>query len=176
VCSSDLYRREPVMLAGLVASVCTQHTDNGKRAFVQLDDNTAYYELLVFTDTFSNYGHLLEKDACIVLEGTLDTDQRTGKTRLRVEKVHDMKAVRENFLRKLVLRLDAEQVQGGVWYELRRFLKPVEAVKFPITLEYSNVQARAELRLGNRWELGLDDNSLRELRSTLGRENVRLVF
>lgn len=170
------YRREPVMLAGLVSSVRTQHTDNGKRAFVQLDDNTAYYELLIFTDTFGQYSHLLEKDACIVLEGTLDTDQRTGKTRLRVEKIHDMKSVRENFLRKLVLRVDAEQVQGGVWRELRKFLKPTEAVKFPITLEYRNAQATAELRLGNRWDVSLDDNNLRELRSTLGQGNVGLVF
>lgn len=170
------YRREPVMLAGLVSSVRTQHTDNGKRAFVQLDDNTAYYELLIFTDTFNNYGHLLEKDTCVVLEGTLDTDQRTGKTRLRVEKVHNMQSVRENFLRKLVLRLDAGQVQGAVWNDLRKFLKPVEAVKFPIALEYCNAQAKAELRLGNRWEVVLDDGNLRELRAALGKENVGLVF
>ncbi len=170
------YRREAVTLAGLVSSVRTQHTDNGKRAFVQLDDNTAYYELLIFTDTFNQYGQLLEKDTCIVLEGTLDTDQRTGKTRLRVEKIHDMKSVRENFLRKLVLRVDADEVQAGVWRELRRFLKPTEGVKFPITLEYSNAQAKAELRLGNRWEIALDDANLRELRATLGKGNVGLVF
>ena len=170
------YRREPVTLAGLVSSVRTQHTDNGKRAFVQLDDNTAYYELLIFTDTFNNYGNLLEKDACVVFDGTLDTDQRTGKTRLRVDKVQDMKAVRENGLRKLVLRLDAEQVQSGVWQALRNYFQPTEAAKFPITLEYSNAQAKAELRLGNGWAIALDDNSLRELRATLGKENVGLVF
>ena len=170
------YRREPVTLAGLVSSVRTQHTDNGKRAFVQLDDNTAYYELLIFTDTFNHYGNLLEKDACVVFDGTLDTDQRTGKTRLRVDKVQDMKAVRENGLRKLVLRLDAEQVQSGVWQALRNYFQPTEAAKFPITLEYSNAQAKAELRLGNGWAIALDDNSLRELRATLGKENVGLVF
>jgi DNA polymerase-3 subunit alpha len=170
------YRREPVMLAGLVSSVRTQHTDNGKRAFVQLDDNTAYYEVMIFTDTFTQYGHLMEKEACVVLEGTLDTDQRTGKTRLRVEKAHNMQAVRENFLRKLVLRVDAAEVQAGAWRELSKFLKPTEAVKFPITLEYSNAQAKAELRLGGQWALALDDDSLRELRATLGKENVGLVF
>ncbi len=174
---STKYRREPVMLAGLVASVRTQHTDNGKRAFVQLDDNTAYYEAMIFTDTFTQYGNLLEKEACVVLEGTLDTDQRTGKTRLRVEKVHNMQSVRENFLRKLVLRLEEQQVQQGILPALRQRLKPAEtAGSFPITIEYTNAQARADLRLGGTWTVPLDDAGVRDLRQLLGKENVSLVF
>ena len=174
---STKYRREPVMLAGLVASVRTQHTDNGKRAFVQLDDNTAYYEAMIFTDTFTQYGNLLEKEACIVLEGTLDTDQRTGKTRLRVEKVHNMQSVRENFLRKLVLRLEQQQVQQGILPALRQRMKPAAtAGSFPITIEYANAQARADLRLGGTWTVPLDDAGVRDLRELLGKENVSLVF
>ncbi len=174
---STKYRREPVMLAGLVASVRTQHTDNGKRAFVQLDDNTAYYEAMIFTDTFTQYGNLLEKEACIVLEGTLDTDQRTGKTRLRVEKVHNMQSVRENFLRKLVLRLEAQQVQQGILPTLRQRLKPAAtAGSFPIMIEYANAQACADLRLGGTWTVPLDDTEVHDLRQLLGKENVSLVF
>lgn len=174
---STKYRREPVMLAGLVASVRTQYTDNGKRAFVQLDDNTAYYEVMIFTDTFTQYGHLLEKEACIVLEGSLDTDQRTGKTRLRVEKVHDMRSIRENFLRKLVLRLEEQQIQQGILPVLRQYLKPAEvAGTFPIAVEYRNTQAQAEMRLAGQWTVQLDDAGLRDLRQVLGRENVSLVF
>lgn len=171
------YRREPVMLAGLVASVRTQHTDNGKRAFVQLDDNTAYYEALIFTDTFNQYGHLLEKDACVVLEGILDTDQRTGKTRLRVEKIHDMQAVRANFLRKLVLRVDATAAANDVQALLQQCLRPANgAANFPIVVEYRNAQASAELRLAGQWTVPLDDAGLREVRQVLGKENVSLVF
>lgn len=174
---STKYRREPVMLAGLVASVRTQHTDNGKRAFVQLDDNTAYYEAMIFTDTFTQYGNLLEKEACIVLEGTLDTDQRTGKTRLRVEKVHNMQSVRENFLRKLVLRLEAVDPQCDILPTLRQCLKPAAAAgNFPIVIDYRNSKASAELRLAGQWTVALDDVGLRNLRHLLGKDNVCLVF
>ena len=170
------YRREPVILAGLVSSIRTQHTDNGKRAFVQLDDNTAYYEILVFTDTFGQYGHLLEKDACVVLEGTLDTDQRTGKTRLRIEKVHNMQSVRENFLRKLVLKVDAGSDQQSTIQKLRQFLKPAEAATFPIAIEYRNAGAQAEMRLAGQWTIPLDDVGLRALRQSMGKNNVGLLF
>lgn len=170
------YRREPVMLAGLVAGVRTQNTDNGKRAFVQLDDNSAYYELLIFTDTFNQYGNLLEKEACVVIEGILDTDQRTGKTRLRVEKIHNMQSVRENFLRKVVLHLQAQQYADGVWERIQPLLQPIDEPKFSIVVDYCNDQARAELRLGANWSLALDDNNLRDLRVSLGKDNVGLVF
>ena len=170
------YRREPVMLSGLVAGVRTQNTDNGKRAFVQLDDNSAYYELLIFTDTFTQYGNLLEKEACVVIEGILDTDQRTGKTRLRVEKIHDMRSVRENFLRKVILHIEAQQLADGVWQQVQTLLHPTDEPKFSIVVDYANETARAELRLGQNWSLALDDNSLRDLRVSLGKDNVGLVF
>ncbi|QTR48388.1 hypothetical protein J9253_10235 [Thiothrix litoralis] len=171
------YRREAVTLAGLVSSVRTQHTDKGKRAFVQLDDNTAYYEVMIFTDTFTQFGHLLEKEACVVLEGTLDTDQRTGKTRLKVEKVHNMQSVRENFLRKLLLKVDVSQVPQGVLEKLRQCLQPATAAgAFPIAVEYRNAEAQSELRLAGSWTLSLDDAGLRDLRQMLGKENVSLVF
>ncbi|MGB5598687.1 MAG: OB-fold nucleic acid binding domain-containing protein [Thiothrix litoralis] len=171
------YRREAVTLAGLVSSVRTQHTDKGKRAFVQLDDNTAYYEVMIFTDTFAQFGHLLEKEACVVLEGTLDTDQRTGKTRLKVEKVHNMQSVRENFLRKLLLKVDVSQVPQGVLEKLRQCLQPATAAgAFPIAVEYRNAEAQSELRLAGSWTLSLDDAGLRDLRQMLGKENVSLVF
>ena len=170
------YRREPVMLTGLVAGVRTQNTDNGKRAFVQLDDNSAYYELLIFTDTFNQYGNLLEKEACVVIEGILDTDQRTGKTRLRVEKIHNMQSVRENFLRKVVLHIEAQQLADGVWQQVQTLLHPTDEPKFSIVVDYCNDQARAELRLGQNWSLALDDNNLRDLRVSLGKDNVGMVF
>lgn len=171
------YRREPVMLAGLVAAVRTQHTDSGKRAFVTLDDNTAYYEVLVFTDTFAQYGHLLEKDACVVLEGTLDTDQRTGKTRLRVDKVHDMQAVRRQLLRRVVLNVDGT-AGGKDWLALlRQHVQPAgQPAPFPIIIAYRNAQAQAELRLGTAWAIPLDDASLHELRAAFGADNVVLGF
>ena len=170
------YRREPVMLTGLVAGVRTQNTDNGKRAFVQLDDNSAYYELLIFTDTFTQYGNLLEKEACVVIEGILDTDQRTGKTRLRLEKIHDMRSVRENFLRKVILHIESQHLADVVWQQVQTLLHPTDEPKFSIVVDYANETARAELRLGQNWSLALDDNSLRDLRVSLGKDNVGLVF
>lgn len=171
------YQREPVMIAGLVAGVRTQNTEKGKRAFIQLDDNTAYYEALIFSDTYEEYGHLLQKDACVVLEGTISSDQRTGNLRLRVESIHDMQAVREKFLRKLLLKVNTQQVEQGALQQLQQFIQPAETpASFPIAIEYASQQAQAELRLGGQWSVVLDDDNLQALRRSFGKQNVALCF
>jgi DNA polymerase-3 subunit alpha len=167
------YFREKVLLAGLISSIRIQATDNGKRAFIQLDDNTGYYEALVFTDTFGEYGKYLEKDACIVLEGQLDTDKRIGRTRFRIEKVHSMQSIRETFVRKITIRL---QTKPQALQELQPFLRPIERFSCPLVIEYSNQHAQVQVRLAEQWGLSLDDLSLRELRNVVGRENISLLF
>ena len=87
-----------------------------------------------------------------------------------------MLSIRENFLRKLVLRVDAAEVQAGAWAELRKFLQPDAPMKCAVTVEYRTPQAQGELRLGGQWGVALDDANLRDLRVALGRENVSLVF
>ena len=168
------YFREKVMLAGLVAAIRVQATENGKRAFVQLDDNTGYYEALIFTDTYTEFGKFLEKDACVVLEGQLDTDRRIGRTRFRVEKVHSMQSVRECFLRKIGIRIkDVAQPLS----QLKPFLTLRERpAKCPIVVEYFNQHACAEVRLNEQWGIDLTDASVRELYSALGKDNVKFIF
>jgi DNA polymerase III alpha subunit len=167
------YKKQAVMLAGLVSSIRTQNTDNGKRAFVQLDDNTAYYEALIFTDTYAQYAELLEKDNCVVIEGVLDTNF-SGKTRLKVEKIHNMQSVRENFLRRVYFKIN--HAQQACFSQLKPYLIASDNPKHQIIIDYQGVNAKAELRLGNQWQVALSDEQLKAMREILDKDQLRLVF
>ena len=167
------YKKQAVMLAGLVSSIRTQNTDNGKRAFVQLDDNTAYYEALIFTDTYTQYAELLEKDTCVVIEGVLDTNF-SGKTRLKVEKIHTMQSVRENFLRRVYFKLKHDN--QTCFEQLKPYLMQSDNPKHQIIIDYQGAQAKAELRLGSQWQVMLGDESLKAMREILEKDQLRLVF
>ena len=167
------YKKQAVMLAGLVSSIRTQNTDNGKRAFVQLDDNTAYYEALIFTDTYAQYAELLAKDNCVVIEGVLDTNF-SGKTRLRVEKIHNMQSVRENFLRRVYFKLSHDQ--KACFAQLKPYLIQSDNPKHQIIIDYRGVKAKTELKLGGQWQVALGDESLKEMREILEKDQLRLVF
>ncbi|MCB1619831.1 MAG: DNA polymerase III subunit alpha [Thiothrix sp.] len=170
------YQKEPVLIAGLVAGVRTQFTERGKRAFVQLDDKSAYYEIMIFADVFAEYGHLLEKENTVIIEGVLDSDMRTGNLRLRVQKIYDMQGMREQRLRKLRLTIHGEQARNDLLEQLIRLFEPAEEACYPIGISYRNRQASAEILLDRKLYMPLHDNNLRELRQVLGQDAVQLIF
>nr|CAA6807271.1 MAG: DNA polymerase III alpha subunit (EC [uncultured Thiotrichaceae bacterium] len=174
--TNQRYRKEPVVLSGLVASVRVQSTDRGKRAFVQLDDKSAYYEIMLFSDVVEEFGHLLEKEAVIIIEGTLDSDFRTESVRLRVNQIYSMQDMRENLLRKLQLTVNIQQVEQGLMTDLLEFLKRTDEPRYPVIINYQNKVASADIRLGSQLYIPLSDDSLRELRQVIGQDAVQLVY
>lgn len=173
--SNQRFQKEPVMIAGLVNSVRVQSTDRGKRAFVQLDDKSAYYEVMMFSDVVEDYGHLLEKEALIVLDGSLNTGHN-GEVRLRVNHIYNMQTMRENLLRKLQLSVSASQFRNGMLEQLQTLLQESVDPVYPLVIDYQNKQASAEVRLGAHLHIPLSDSNLRELRDVLGQDAVRLVY
>lgn len=173
---SQRYAKEPVLFGALVANIRIQTSDRGKRYFIKLEDRTvAEYELLLFADTFAQFGHLLEKEAIIALEGTVSLDQRTGSARLRIDSIYDMQTLRESYLRKLKLRVDAKHA-SHVLNDLQTWLVTSSEPRYPVVIDYCNQSARAELRLKEGWYLPLDDQHLRSLRQKLGQDAVQLIF
>ncbi|PID49452.1 MAG: DNA polymerase III subunit alpha [Proteobacteria bacterium] len=170
-------QRESVLFAALVASVRAQSTERGKRYFVKLEDRSvAEYEMLLFNDTFEQFSHLLEKEAIIVVEGSIGTDQRTGNARLKVERIHNMQSVRENFLRQLRLAVKSHQAIKTTLDDLERLFIHTEESRYPVIVAYQNELADAEWRLDHHLSLPLDDQHLQDLRQLLGTEAVQLVF
>ncbi|MEZ5536896.1 MAG: DNA polymerase III subunit alpha [Thiolinea sp.] len=174
--TNQRYQKEPVLLAGLVSSVRVQSTERGKRAFVQLDDKSAYYEVMVFSDVFEQFGHLLEKEAVVVIEGTLDSDFRTESVRLRINSIYAMQDMREHRLRKLQLSISDQQCTQGAINSLQGFFKTTEEPMYPVIINYRNQQARANIRLGSQLYIPLSDDRLKALRHLLGRDAVQLVY
>mgnify|MGYP001954968851 CR=1 FL=1 len=153
------YQKKPVMLVGLVSAVRTQNTDRGKRAFVTLDDKTAYYEVFVFSNVFEEYEHLIKKEEVLVIEGTLNTDYTSGAVRLRIEKLHDIEGARNEFLRRLTLNVNKKQTANGLLDKLDEILpnkltndatnsEYKNTGQCPVFVNYETENEIAELRLG----------------------------
>lgn len=171
------FAKESIVFGALVASVRTQMSDRGKRYFLKLEDRTvAEYEILLFADLFEQFGHLLEKEAVIVVEATISMDQRTGSARLRIEKIYDIQALREGFLRKLKLSVHQGQTGNGFMDDLNRFFVRTDEPRFPVVVAYRNPAASVELRLDSSLTIPLHDDNLRALRQRLGQDAVQLVF
>jgi DNA polymerase-3 subunit alpha len=169
------YKKVPVVLAGLVSAIRTQNTDKGKRAFVQLDDKTAYYEVFIFSDVYEEYEHLIQKEEVLVIEGSLNTDF-SGNMRLRINTLHDIASARKTFARRLQLSVKKSQTENGLVDRLATLLPQQEEAICPVFIHYETDEATAHIRLGEGVNAPLDDDALNELRKVLGESSVRVCY
>ena len=174
--STQKYQKHPVVLAGLVSAIRTQNTEKGKRAFVELDDKTAYYEIFIFSNVFEEYEHLVVKEEVLVISGTLNTEYHTGNTRLRIEALYDVATARSMYARSLNLTVSEAQSQNGFIDHLASLIPPEGESECPIFVNYENDQATAQVRLGPSYKAPLDNSSLESLRGYLGQDQVKINY
>jgi len=178
------YQKKPITLVGLVSAVRVQNTDRGKRAFVTLDDKTAYYELFIFSNVFEQFEHVIQKEEVLVVEGSLNSDYTTGAVRLRVEALHNMESARNQFLRRLQLNIDKSQTANGLLDKLDELLpttiqtpdNQAQAGKCPVFIAYETDDEKVELRLGSDVSAPLGDDDIKLLKKALGEDKVNLIY
>ena len=181
---TEKYQKKPITLVGLVSAIRTQNTDKGKRAFVTLDDKTAYYEVFVFSNVYEQYEHLIKKEEVLVIEGSLNSDYTSGAVRLRIDKLHDIESARNEFLRRLTLSVDKKQTANGLLDKLDELL-PNKSSNYddmsnggqcPVFISYETENETAELRLGSDVSAPLSDEDIKKLKKTLGEDRVNLIY
>jgi len=178
------YQKKPITLVGLVSAIRVQNTDRGKRAFVTLDDKTAYYELFIFSNVFEQFEHVIQKEEVLVVEGSLNSDYATGAVRLRVEALHNIESARNQFLRRLQLNIDKSQTANGLLDKLDELLpknlqpteNQIQAGQCPVFVAYETENEKAELRLGSDVSAPLGDDDIKLLKKVLGEDKVSLIY
>ena len=183
------YTQQPVLIAGLVADFRFQNTDKGKRAFITLDDQSAYYEMLIFSDVLEQFEALICKDELLIIEGKLNSDW-SGKTRLRVEHLHDMHSARNTFARHLVLSIDRteyeknsphlETVEEDLMQTLSEFFEPnattSSANSCPIIIKYTTATEQVHLQLGSQYHAPLQCDVIQKLQQSFGQNSVTIEY
>jgi DNA polymerase-3 subunit alpha len=200
------WQKQTTIIAGLVADIRTQSTERGKRAFVQLDDQSAYYDVLIFPDVFEKAVDFIQKDQVLILVGKLNKDKRTNVIRFRVEQVYDLATARQRFAKQLILTVQQAQaneqfmktfaelcvkqaasVSGSSSALIDAELDAVmnnddqdneaqDLPKCPIIVRYQMAEASADIRLDLQYSMDLAESTLGQLRHLLGEENVVLHY
>jgi DNA polymerase-3 subunit alpha len=179
------YSQQPVLIAGLVSDFRFQNTDKGKRAFITLDDQSAYYEMLIFSDVLEQFETLICKDELLIIEGKLNSDW-SGKTRLRVETLHDMYSARNTFARNLVLSIDRihpeknstdlDKIEDDLIQTLREFIDQQSNSSCPIIINYTTATEQTHLRLGSQYHAPLQCDVIQKMRQAFGQNSITIKY
>jgi DNA polymerase-3 subunit alpha len=145
-------------------------------AFVTLEDWSGRIEASFFRDAFTEYGHLLARDAILIVEGGLSYDEFSNANQLRARSVVTLDQACERFAR--ALHIDVVADGPGYIHLLKAALLGYRGGSTPVRLDYSNrhIKGGCKLDLGADWRVRASTALLRALRQVAGTSAVNLLL
>ncbi len=171
-------------------------------AFVTLDDGSARFEVSLFKE-FDEYRHLLQKDSIVIIECSVEVDDRNGGVRGRVKRIMTLHEARKKFACRLKLKLRASALQPSFCDHLESILEPYrkqaaipvlaaatgtngEIEEIPaanpeqegckVLVNYERDDSQGCIMLGQEWCVSPSEELIQRLRMEFGRDTVELDY
>lgn len=168
---------QSVIVAGLIMALRTMNTKRGdKIAFVTIDDRSARIELAVFSEAYQRFQDVLIKDKLIVVEGEVSVDEYSGGYRMSARTIYDIEQARAHFAKRLRVGVNEARAANGFIPALQHVLQPFRQGSCPVVIDYQSQAARAELPLGQDWQVHPSDELLHRLRELAGEQDVEVIY
>ena len=168
-------RGEAATVAGLVVvmRVARSKRSGAPMAFLTLDDKTGRVEVSVFGEAFAQYQALLQKDALLVVSGSVRPDDYSGGLSVVANEILDIRRAREFWARRLMLEPD---LCGELPDTLGHMLSPYRGGRCPVALRLRHARGEGLLWLGDEWKVTPEEALLEDLRQRFGDEAVRVEY
>jgi DNA polymerase-3 subunit alpha len=165
-----------VICAGMIGSITKKITkNNNMMAFVELEDIYGSLELIVFPTVFERFNGLIAEDAKILVKGKLSM-REDEEIKVICEEIQPLKSSsrkdepgKDRIPEALYVNADAVDMD-----RLLAFLTYFGGEGTKVVLRKSENGKKYEKTLGNRYAIPIDDDTVGELESLAGSENIFL--
>jgi DNA polymerase III subunit alpha len=167
------------VIAGLVVSSRSMRSRRGgSLAFTVLDDRSGRIELSVLGDVYEQHKSKLYKDAVLIAEGEVQSDDYagTGTLKMRVAVLHTMDEARRRFADCLQIDVSRDALDGDFTQRLKGLLEPHRQDGCRVAVAYRSDTAEGRLLLGADWRVAPSDTLIHALREEFGVSCVGLQY
>ncbi|KUL20894.1 DNA polymerase III subunit alpha [Chlorobium limicola] len=162
---------------GLIVSIKSHQDRKGKAMlFGALEDFTGKADFTVFASVFEQFGHLIKPEEVVML--VAEAEVSGGMLKLLVREVIPIKKVRNSLIKKIILKVDADE--QGQLAKLAQLKKLFEAHRggTPVDFEVralvgENIETLSMFARGT--PVDASDTTLEKLEEILGPDNVRIT-
>ena len=165
-------RAKQVTVAGLVLDM----RKRGGRVSLTLDDRTGRLEATLFEDAMNRFGHLINKDAVLLVEGKLSFDDFINAWRVTVRSMEAVEDARQQAVHRVDICWEADEGEAQRLQQLHDILRQHTGGHCPVWLHYRGGSAEGVLKFGENWQVTPTDELLEQLQGLVGREGVRLRY
>ena len=163
---------KPTSVAGLIDEV----RKRGQRTSMVLDDRSGRLEVTLFDEIYQQYRDLIAKDALVLVEGMLRFDEFTDGWRLAARRITDLHKVREEQVRRIVLRWPSQANANTLLTRLAEVLAPWRGGACQISVQYTGGGASGAFNLAAEWAVRPGRELLEHLEGLVGRDGLTLLY
>ena len=162
-----------VRVCGIITAVRTKIDRKGNTmAFVSMEDFTGKGELIVFSDPFKNYKHLLFPDSLVIIEGKAQPTDDTLKILPSV--VHPLHEAHRHYAKNVVISFDINTIDEETIGKLRTILEESEG-NCSCTFVVENAEASIPKNwYSRRYMVNPNDAFIQKVNQLLGENAVRV--
>ncbi len=165
-----------VIVAGYIMSIRTRTGSRGRMAEIKLDDRTARVLVNVYSDEFLKFRHLLVKDQLVIIKGkAIEDDYIESGISIRANEIYSLDDIRKKN-GNLILNIKYDYLKNGGIEDLKKTITPFRNGSSEVSIQYDNKDAIANLNLGEKWRLTINDDLLDELSESIGKENIKIDY
>lgn len=175
---ADLHEnlKHGVTIAARIATLRFLFTKRGDRmAFVSLEDQSGKIELAIFSDVIQEARELLVKDAIVLVEGEISTDEYNGGLRMSCKKITSLQQARLHHAKCCVLYFP-ESADETTMQQLEDILNQHKPGICPLQIRYQHPNYSVTLKCDNAWRFTPEEACLEQIRSLLGPESVQICY
>ena len=173
----SLSEKNSVVVVGMMMGMRTITTRSGKRmAILSLEDQTGKIDVTLFSDLYQQVTADLNDHAILVIRGTVDRDDYTGGQKMVADMLLTLDKVREQMVKRLLIRLEGQDEVDRLLTELPLLIKPYVGGRCPVAIAYQSKAAVAELVLGEAWRVKVSDKLLSELSKLYRKDQIELEY
>ena len=164
-------------VAAMLTSVRTLVTKSGRKmAILRLEDQTSSCEVTLFNRLYQQVIDLLIVDEPLVIIGKVEKDDFNGGVRLVSEKIMTLMAVREQHVKRLLLKLPEDKRTSQTVSQLSLLMKPFCGGSCPVVIGYQGDLSSVDIRLGDEWCVRPEMALVKQLQQALGKDAVVLEY
>jgi DNA polymerase-3 subunit alpha len=167
-----------VILAGVVASIRTVMTKQGKRmAIATLEDTSGSVDVTIFSELYSKAMDLLNSDSVLIISGQASLDSFSKSMKVVAESIHTLDQVRDARAKKLLIKAsDAESVER-LCEKLPLLLKPYLGGQCRVVMHYQTPDGHlVPIAFGDEWLVHPNSDLMRSLGTILDEDAYKLVY
>jgi DNA polymerase-3 subunit alpha len=158
----------------LVGAVMGIRKQGDSRVFIQVEDFSGRFEVILYREAWIEFGPLLTRDAILVFEGGISVDEFAGGYRMRAQRISAIGSACERQARLLRLRLNG--IDADFARRLHGVLAGHRGGTTPVRLNVRNADARGEIELGPEWRVRASPELRQTLEKLAGVLGAEIVF